>query len=365
MKIAVIGAGIFGLSAALELSSEYEVYVFESNGKILGGASYANHNRHHYGFHYPRSNLTAQQCLNSKESFEQAYGDCLFRNFLNYYAVAKKNSYLTFDEYLKFVDQMNLKYEIVPTPKELFNPNEIEGCIRAHEYVYDFELLKNKLERKIYLAGKNLKIKLNTKVINVVIAPNNQKIVTVERIDDDNSISDIFFDVIVDATYGATNHFRGWLNGSTKSLQHNLQELAIIEMPNINPVGLTVMDGMFPSILPLGNSPYFLFAHAEHSQLKRKISSRGDSLLNQSLYIETNWSATKSNSEKYITALKDAKYIKSIIVDRVVDTVSSISDDRISEISYMGHQCWSIFSAKVITSVEIAKKLLKQIQQTV
>lgn len=169
----------------------------------------------------------------------------------------------------------------------------------------------------------------------------------------------------MDATYGATNHFRKWLNGSTKFLQHNLQELAIIEIPDINPVGITVMDGMFPSILPLGNSPYFLFAHAEHSQLKRQISSRLDSLLNQSLYVETNWITTKSKSEKFITALKNAKYIRSIIVDRVVDTMSSVSDDRISEINYMGHQCWSIFSAKIITSVEIAKKLSKQIQQTV
>ena len=57
MKIAIIGAGIFGITAAIKLSKfkDFNVDVFEKCNSIFQGATYANHNRHHYGFHYPRS----------------------------------------------------------------------------------------------------------------------------------------------------------------------------------------------------------------------------------------------------------------------------------------------------------------------
>ena len=37
MKVAVIGAGIFGSSAALELSKRFDVTIFEKSGDILTG----------------------------------------------------------------------------------------------------------------------------------------------------------------------------------------------------------------------------------------------------------------------------------------------------------------------------------------
>ena len=70
-KISIIGSGAFGLSIALELAKNknFEVTVFEKNNKILEGATFANHNRHHYGYHYPRSLDTIRQINTSKEIF--------------------------------------------------------------------------------------------------------------------------------------------------------------------------------------------------------------------------------------------------------------------------------------------------------
>ena len=58
-KVAVIGSGIFGCTAALELSEDFDVTIFDRAGGILEGASTINHLRHHLGFHYPRSKETA------------------------------------------------------------------------------------------------------------------------------------------------------------------------------------------------------------------------------------------------------------------------------------------------------------------
>ena len=76
-KIGIIGGGIFGVSAAVNLADKFEVTLFEQKNDLLLGATYANHNRHHYGFHYPRSIETAEQCLNSISTFEKYYLDSL------------------------------------------------------------------------------------------------------------------------------------------------------------------------------------------------------------------------------------------------------------------------------------------------
>ena len=61
-RIGIIGSGIFGCMAAIELSRKgHKVTVYDRSGDILSGASTINHLRHHYGFHYPRSKETVEE----------------------------------------------------------------------------------------------------------------------------------------------------------------------------------------------------------------------------------------------------------------------------------------------------------------
>ena len=109
-RIAIIGGGILGLSAALHLDKKYNVTLFEQLDDLLCGATYANHNRHHYGFHYPRSTETAMQCLNSAKDFEGIYSDSLIWNFDNYYCISKDNSKTSPEDYISFCDSVGLEY---------------------------------------------------------------------------------------------------------------------------------------------------------------------------------------------------------------------------------------------------------------
>ena len=62
--IIVVGAGIFGVTISLTLSENgYDVTLVEGEDDILKNASKSNHNRLHFGFHYPRSINTAKQSL--------------------------------------------------------------------------------------------------------------------------------------------------------------------------------------------------------------------------------------------------------------------------------------------------------------
>ena len=104
-KIGIIGCGAFGLSAALELqkNKNYKVSVYDRSSDILAGATYANHNRHHYGFHYPRSQQTIDQINEGKSVFEYYFKNALFFNFHNYYCISQKKTKTNNYNYEKFL----------------------------------------------------------------------------------------------------------------------------------------------------------------------------------------------------------------------------------------------------------------------
>jgi len=68
-KIGIIGAGIFGCSAAIELAKDFEITLFDRANNIFTGASTINHLRHHYGFHYPRSKETVSEINIARATF--------------------------------------------------------------------------------------------------------------------------------------------------------------------------------------------------------------------------------------------------------------------------------------------------------
>ena len=51
LRVGILGGGLF-VYPQQYLDKDYDVTVFEQFDDILG-ATYANHNRHHYGYHYP------------------------------------------------------------------------------------------------------------------------------------------------------------------------------------------------------------------------------------------------------------------------------------------------------------------------
>ena len=61
-KIAVIGGGLFGITAYIKLKRKgFDCSLFEKKKDLLCGASTNNLNRVHFGYHYPRDDETAKQ----------------------------------------------------------------------------------------------------------------------------------------------------------------------------------------------------------------------------------------------------------------------------------------------------------------
>jgi glycine/D-amino acid oxidase-like deaminating enzyme len=354
-SVGIIGGGIFGLTAAVNLSDTHDVTVFEQSPDILTGATWANHNRHHYGYHYPRSPETAQQCLESRELFEGTYGDCCNRSFANYYCVAKEDTKTTPEDYVRFCDQVGLGWREEWPQGDILDRSRIALSLRTEEGVYDFATLKRLIGERLG-RSRDVTLHLRHRVIDASIAAGGEKRLVVE--DPDGGRREMQFDYLINAMYANYNRFCGWLGFEQKLFQYNLQELCVIDLPVNDPVGITIQDGPFPSFLPLGFSRNrCLFAHVEASQLVRDVSNGRTPLLNRVLNIQSNWSGVRDVSAPLIPIINRAQYVRSIFVDRVVDATKAASDARLTDVTDHGQGCWSIFAAKIITCEANARRI--------
>jgi len=356
-RVGIIGGGIFGLSTAIHLDKKYDVTLFEQFDDILLGATYANHNRHHYGFHYPRSTETALQCLYSAKVFEEIYTDSLMWDFDNYYCVSKDKTKTTPEDYLSFCDNIGLEYVQQWPNKGVLEREKIALSLKVKEAVYSFPDLKSIVKNRIKKTS-TVKIKLNSMVLSGSIENNGNKVV---EVNERGTTSKYEFDFIINAMYANYNKFCDWFDLEHRQFQFNLQELDIIELPSSKKLGITIQDGPFPSFLPIGNTDRYFLAHVETSQLIREISTGSIPLTQRLNYLESNWSEIQNSCAEYIPLLKNAKYIKSIFVDRVVDATRLHDDARLTDIIDYNNGCWGIFAAKIITCEKTAKELVHQI----
>ena len=106
LKIAVIGGGIFGITTAIKLSRQHDVSIYEKNSDILKGASDVNQCRIHRGYHYPRSQKTTLQVLNSEIGFLEEFSGAIIIGTENYYCISKSEIRHVYDTILNVLNKI-------------------------------------------------------------------------------------------------------------------------------------------------------------------------------------------------------------------------------------------------------------------
>ena len=160
MKVAVIGGGIFGVTAAFTLAQNNEVDLFEKNSDLLLAASGSNQYRVHRGYHYPRSKETVDSIIKSESSFRETFEEAIVDSFDHYYCISKKDSMTSAKQFLDFSDEHGLEYTI--SDLSFMNKNSIELCVRVNESVYDPIKLRQTCWEK--LKKNNVNVFLNREV---------------------------------------------------------------------------------------------------------------------------------------------------------------------------------------------------------
>ena len=92
MKVAVVGAGIYGLHIARLLGlNNHKVDVFEKESKCMQGASLFNQARVHGGYHYPRAVSTAARSQKNYQRFIRDFSSCIDGDSQAIYAIAQSS----------------------------------------------------------------------------------------------------------------------------------------------------------------------------------------------------------------------------------------------------------------------------------
>ena len=329
-KIAIIGAGIFGCSIALELDKEgYDIVLFEKEDDIMQLATKNNHNRIHYGYHYPRSLETVKQSLDGLLSFLTKYSDAIVFGFENYYSIAKDNSLTNASQFKEFCKEAGIGFKSKFPEKEIMNRELLEDSFLVEEPIYDWEKLQSIV--KVRISNSKIKIKLKSDFTKSVES----------------------FDFIINCTYTKINNICDFMN--LPSQKFKMQDVLIpIFESKIERVGLTVMDGPFCSVMPKGfEKNKFLLYHAKYSVLEEKLD---ENLLNDA---ELKYCTEKiiNDSTRYFPFLKEATFNQYWRSNRAIPINNN--DQRTSEIiTYKENLNFiTIFSGKVTTSVKIAKQI--------
>lgn len=248
-KVAIIGAGIFGVVSALEISQKFEVTLFDYNYDILQGASFINQARVHRGYHYPRSDETTVQCINNYSEFESYFSASIIKDFKQYYCIAKNGSKISSSEYLDFLNKHNLNYQIVNLSDSILNNSNIDLTLLVEEFAFDGESIRETLKKKVN--DSNIRLVLNTRITNGEYL-NGQ--FNVYYCDNESYESCENFDFVINATYSNINGINQRFGLNNINLSHQITEMVIVDAAEYSSIGITIMDGNFMSIMPFNRS---------------------------------------------------------------------------------------------------------------
>ncbi len=342
MKIAVIGAGIFGITTAIRLSQNHDVDLFEQKDDILPGASSINQFRLHRGYHYPRSDETADAAIASEPLFRLEYFEALINDAENYYCIAKEGSKTTAEDFIKFCERHKLFYQIEDCP--VVNKEKVSVTIRAKESLIDPIKLKEVCWRKIKESRVNLKLKSKA---------------TKEILD--------HYDKVIIATYATLNELLEDYPEKHLDYQYELCEKIVVELPNeFDNKAIVILDGEFMCIDPFGSTGMFLMGNVVHAIHQANIGkfpifdSKFNGLLNNGIIKNppvTNFKKFIETTAEYFPLVKHAKHFGSMYTFRTVLPYKDKTDERPTLVRQINDKIITIFSGKIVTCVEAAEEV--------
>lgn len=357
MKVLVIGGGIFGCCAAYVISGKnFEVDLIEQDTTLMNSASKVNHNRLHLGYHYLRSIETANQSIEGMLSFLFHFWNSVRYQFPNYYAIAKNKSATSPNKFIKFCDSVGIGYEEEFPKNNLLNRDLIDMSFRVPEPVFDYTTIKKTIISN--LKHKKVKVMLKTHCDSLKRQTDNVFAATFNG-------KTHFYDVVINATYSSINEINHHLQLPKTKLLY--EDVIIPEFKFVNePIGLTIMDGPFCSVMPKGfQNNKFLLYHVKESVLQSSIKyKKPDFIKNTESDIRLlEKTQIYKKSSIYMPFLKNVSPSGLGRTTRVV--YENSNDARITELHTFNNvkNYFSILSGKITTCIQVGLEIKHILQE--
>ena len=338
--VLVVGGGIFGTTAATMLATAgFNVTLHEELNGLMKCASDINQYRLHKGYHYPRSKQTAKECLNGLKTFKRKYENSVVDGDIeHYYAIAKRYSLTSPREYLKFLVDLDLEFDVVAPIKNT------SLTLKVKEELFDSEKLRVQSTQKMCGAGVNVVLKNKT---------------TKKDLDK--------FDYVVIATYSKLNS----LLKSKRKYQFEVCEKPVVKLPDTyKNKSIVILDGPFMCLDPFKDE-YHVLGHVNHAIHSRnignipKVDSTIKKYLNKGIIKNPKITKIKDFIEagmKFFDEFDKLEHIGSMYTVRTVLVDREHDDARPTIVKHEGGGVYTLFSGKVDTCVDAANILIKKLK---
>lgn len=345
MRIAVVGGGIFGVTAAYKLAEAgHQVELFEKERDILQAASGINQMRLHRGYHYPRSSETVLSCLRAEQSFRATYAPAVIDGAAHYYCIAAQGSLVSASQFLDFCDTHGLEYaEEYPT---FVARESVELSVRVKEGCLDPVVLRALCMER--LAAHGVRVHLGFEASAAQLES---------------------YEKVVVATYASINGLVP--DGVGRQYQFEVCEKPVVRLPeSLRSSSVVIMDGPFMCVDRYGRSDLALMGNVVHAihhtntGLKAVVPSALQPLLNQGIISDppvTNYAAFRESAAQFIPEIAEAQHIGSMFTVRTVLPHLEATDARPTMVESLDERTIVIFSGKIGNCVDAADQVVRLI----
>lgn len=348
-RVAVVGGGIFGVTAALHLArAGHRVELFERGTDLLLGASGANQRRLHRGYHYPRSPDTVRSTLEGVRSFTAEFPEAVVSSHRRYVAIANRDSRVSGDDFLRFCDRMGLTY--TEERPSFLRRGSVDLAVRIDERGVDVDRLRRLCWRKLRQAGIQVHLR---------------RPVTISDLDD--------FERVVLATYSRLNFLAATIPLAAVRYQFEVCEKPVVRLPfSYRNTSVIVLDGPFMCVDPVAHTDTFVtgnVAHAIHATtvgLLPLIPKPLLELLDNGLHRNppvTRFPSFVASAAEFFAGFEQAEHVGSLFTVRAVLPDVDDTDTRPTLVRQLDNRVISIFSGKIPTCVEAARQATRLVSE--
>lgn len=309
VTVAVVGGGVFGCAAALELASVgYEVELFERHADLLMGTSRCNQGRLHLGYHYPRSWSTALESERSAAEFAERFREAIWYGGKHFYAIATEGSRTPWPDYLDFCTRLAAG-PMEPAMPGIIRAESVSGCLKVSEAFVDLDRLRQLLRERL-------------SEMNVIV-----------RLQAERSGK---HDWVVDATYNRP---------SGRRRRYEVCEVALVMLPlEFTGLSVVVMDGEFVSVDPVPGQAYHMLydvalsVHAVNEGLAAEVPLELAGLVDRGIIHAscTRVESMLASAARFMPAIEAARYLGSMFTLRSVPAGVDETDARPTLVSRHG-----------------------------
>jgi len=359
--VAIIGGGIFGSLAALELAKRgLNAVLLEKEADILLGASLVNQCRVHMGYHYPRDSRTARETLAAKSAFENAFPSAI-RKIDNFYLIAKHHTKTDAAAYERFCKDVGLGYEANFPKNVSLNREKIEQSYKVPEKIFDAKRLRRCIHTMISRQQK-VRLHVSSRVEDITRMKDGFEIIY----DEAGTKRKIFVSAVVNATYAGLNQINKMAGVPTSPYQYELCEEMVVRAP-WKKTGWAILDGPFFGAMPFGYAREYLLYDVELSVLERSIGEHPHFKHDLAFYDKSKkrlarFKAYQNKWSEFIPDITRCKYVRSIHTVRAVLPKVDKTDARPTLVNELAPGYWQIFSGKITTSIPQASEVARAVE---